>query len=79
MANDPKEYLVTDASFYTVHPEYPVIAKYRFQLIEEIKPQPKGGKFWKFCKDVFQSLALGFCALIAIGFLVGLVGAIFGH
>ena len=59
-----------------MHPVYPVISEYRFQMIEEIKPQPKGGRCWKFCKYfVLYVIA----ALMIAGFITGLLEGIFGH
>ena len=66
MANSQKEYLVTDASFFTVNSVYPVITEYRFQMVEEVKPQPKGGKFWKFYKAAWVAFVWMWLILLAL-------------
>jgi hypothetical protein len=67
VATKQKDYLVTDASLYTMHPVHPVITEHRFQMIEEIKPQSK--------RSFFRAVALGafimFCAFLILGAVVG--------
>jgi len=65
VANKQKEYLVTDTSFFTVN-SVPVIAEYRFQTIEEVKPQPQGGKFWKFYKAALVAFVWVWLILLAL-------------
>jgi hypothetical protein len=79
VANNQKEYLITDASLYTVDAMHPGFVEYQFQMVEEIKPQSLENKLWKFCKPILDFVLYGMAVFIILGMIGGLLAGIFGH
>ena len=74
MATKQKEYLVTDGSFYTMHPTLPLVTEHRLQLVEEIPTPSFGDKLWNVLKRAFQVVGVIFIVLFIIGLISGMAG-----
>jgi hypothetical protein len=64
MPTKQKDYLVTDASIYTVHP---VVTEHRVRVIEEVEPFSDSEKVWG---KIIAWVFIIFC-FVVIGNLLG--------